>query len=61
MTKAAMSKHRETEDANEEKATPHEGVRELLSQGVEMVSAIHQQNDHTREWVRKAKAILHQE
>ena len=33
-------------------------MRELLTQGIEMVSAIHHQNDHTREWVRRAQAAL---
>ena len=61
MTKASMSKNHETEETTSKRGTSHEGVHELLVQGVEMISAIHQQNDHTREWVRKAKAILDQE
>jgi len=52
------AKKPETKAAITEAADPAEAVLELLKQGVELVSAIHHQNDHTREWVARAKAIL---
>jgi len=56
--KAAMSteKHHETKEAIQEKAKPN--IRELLADGVVFISAIQAQNEHTREWVRKAKEVL---
>jgi len=55
MTKA---KQHETKAAIPEASAPSEETRELLQQAVELVGAIHHQNDHTREFVRRAKAVL---
>jgi hypothetical protein len=55
------ARQHETKSAIQETTAPSNETRELLAQAVEMVSAIHHQNDHTREWVARAKAVLEPE